>query len=96
MFMLFDRIGEKMKTLATVITIIGISGTVLAGCALIIDYKAVLLGIVVIVVGILVSWISSWTLYGFGEIIEKLCEIAENTRNNSKEARPPEITPVKF
>ena len=30
---------------------------------------------------VLLSWISSWLLYGFGELIEKTTEIAKNTAN---------------
>lgn len=38
-------------------------------------------GLVVIIVGCLGSWIGSFFTYGFGELIEKTTEIAENTKN---------------
>ena len=37
-------------------------------------------GVITIIVGPLAAWVSSWLLYGFGELIEKTTEIAENTR----------------
>jgi len=42
-----------------------------------------LTGILYMVVGSLISWISSWFLYGFGELIENTAIIAENTSDMS-------------
>ena len=38
------------------------------------------IGLVLIVAGPIGSWISSFFVYGFGELIEKTSEIAENTK----------------
>ena len=40
-------------------------------------------GILVIAIGSLFSWVGSFCLYGFGELIEKTTEIAENTRSSN-------------
>ena len=37
-------------------------------------------GVAVIVLGSLLSWVGSFMMVGFGELIEKTTEIAENTR----------------
>ena len=36
--------------------------------------------IILLFVGPIVAWISSWLLYGFGELIDKVCDIERNTR----------------
>ncbi|HBJ18741.1 MAG TPA: hypothetical protein DDY70_03210 [Clostridiales bacterium] len=41
------------------------SGTVTAG------------GIVVMVIGSIITWISTWLLYGYGELIDKVCDIED-------------------
>ena len=35
-------------------------------------------GLLVIIIGPLAAWASSFILYGFGELVDKTCEIAEN------------------
>lgn len=39
---------------------------------------ALVAGIAVMVVGFLLSWISTWLLYGFGELIDKVTDIEDN------------------
>ena len=75
---MFDRIGSKIKGLASVITWIGIIVSCISGFALISGGdEQILIGIIVMIVGSLVAWISSFLLYGFGELIEKTCIIEE-------------------
>ena len=83
---MFRNIGGKIKGLAELITWLGIIGSVICGIILINQgsgyYGSSALataGVVVIVVGSLTSWISSFILYGFGELIEQTTWIAENT-----------------
>lgn len=47
---------------------------------------AMLLGILVIIIGPISAWISTWLLYGFGELISKTTEIARNTRTDIKKS----------
>ena len=37
----------------------------------------ILVGIVVFLIGSLIAWISSWLIYGYGELIDKMSDIAE-------------------
>lgn len=74
---MFSNIEKKIKTLAKVLTWIGIVGSVLAGLMLIITGMSqgaggagVALGILMMVLGSLGSWISSLTLYAFGQLVE--------------------------
>ena len=91
---MFDNIGGKIKTLAKVICWAGIGFSiffgllVFIGCALSESgfFDVVIgffLGILLIIIGSLASWIGSFFLYGFGELIERTAEIAQNTRGNS-------------
>ncbi len=81
----YDNIGNKIKSLAWVIFLIESVGSILAGFILLeiaLDEKEswmVLAGLAIMISGPVISWISTWVLYGFGEIIDKLCEIERNT-----------------
>lgn len=70
---MFENIGGKIKTLAKVITFLGIGLSVAFGFLLIVgkDYMS---GLVTIIVGVLVSWIGSFVLYSWGEVIDELKE----------------------
>jgi hypothetical protein len=75
---MFDNIGGKIKTLAKIICWLGIIISVISGMVLI--GISGLVSVLTIIAGSLTSWIGSFSLYGFGELIEKTTEIAENTR----------------
>lgn len=67
---LFSNIGGKIKTLATVIAVAGMGLGVLFMIALVfVDEDFIVSGLLAAVAMILVSWISSFTLYGFGSLI---------------------------
>lgn len=75
---MFERIGSKIKKLASVITWLGIIASLILGVVLISGGdEMIVLGILVMAVGSLASWIGSFLLYGFGELIEKTCIIEE-------------------
>ncbi len=66
---MFDNIGGKIKTLAQVMCWAGIILSIFC----VIPFMAhgmVLSGVMFMVIGSLISWVSSFTLYGFGELIE--------------------------
>ena len=71
---MFDHIGGKIKTLAKVCCVLGIIGSLLSGIVIISNnsyYRPTTgVGIMVIVVGCLASWIGAFATYGFGELIE--------------------------
>ena len=78
---MYDNIGEKIKGLARVMFIVEAIAAVITGIALMgSDEDMILIGLLVMVVGPIVAWVSSWLLYGFGELIDNACIIAGNTR----------------
>lgn len=89
---MFDNIGGKIKALAKVFCWIEIILSVIIAIIMFVSvedvpysqeglYKG--LGCVFLIIGPLLSWISSFVLYGFGELIETNCEIARNIRNTT-------------
>lgn len=98
---MYNEVGEKIKKLAKVLAIIGIMGAVIFGIMLInkgvelsehsysseaLGTTYTILGIVVILGGSLVSWLSYLTLYGFGELVDRAISIdrklSDNRNNN--------------
>ncbi len=88
---MYTNIGGKIKAVAKVAAWLGIIASVVSGITMMsagnlysygIDFGGlgVIGGILVIVVGSVIAWLSSLALYGFGELIERTAEIAENTR----------------
>ena len=76
---MFSNISGKIKTLAQALCWIGIVGSVISGLAMMgSGGDLALLGFVVIVIGSLLSWVSSFTLYGFGQLIENTDKIVLN------------------
>ena len=69
---MFDNIGSKIKALAKVVCWIGIIGSIIAGIAMIATMGSVgvLSGLLTIVLGALISWVGSFVLFGFGEMVE--------------------------
>ena len=96
---MFDNIGRKIKILAMVLCWLGIVLSILVGILMMIADEStggvsmktvgglvnswVVRGLKFIIIGVLSSWIGSFLLYGFGELIERTAEIAQNTRGNS-------------
>lgn len=80
---MFKNIGGKIKELAKVICYVGIAISVIDGIVMIGFGSSsngdamVGMGLAVMIVGSLVSWIGSFFAYGFGELIENTTVIAE-------------------
>ena len=86
---MWDNIGGKIKILAKIIAWVGIISSVIGfiifiSFALSDDHYMIGtylgIGFCILVIGSIISWISSWFMYGFGELIEKATEIECNTR----------------
>ena len=75
---MFNNIGKKLKTLAVVIFVLDCLAALILAIVMFSEDAAVP-GIIILLVLPLVAWISSWFLYGYGEIIDKLQEISYNT-----------------
>ncbi len=78
---MYNNIGKKIKVLAKVLAWIGIAASVISGLGMIIVSSRAggamsLIGILTMVLGSLLSWVSSFVLYGFGEIVENSALIA--------------------
>ena len=87
---MFNNIGKKIKILTKISCWIGIVLFVIVGIVTWVYianemydfWMGALLFILISIVGSFFSWIGSFCIYGFGELIEKTCEIAENTYGN--------------
>lgn len=77
---MFANIGGKIKELAKVVCYVGIAISVIAGIGMIVAARNGAMfgmGFAIMVFGSLFSWIGSFFVYGFGELIENTTVIAE-------------------
>ena len=90
---MFDCIGKKIKSFAEGFLWVG--GVIYAAAALIMFLIAedsydeelyITWGWICLIAGPISTWISSLFMYGFGELIDKVCEIEENTRGTIKKS----------
>ena len=88
----FDNISGKIKTLAKVLCSIGIIVSVIAGivvmCIEYMDAYLILPGLLIIIVGSLLSWVSSFFTYAFGELVERAISIDSRLYYLGKELAP--------
>ena len=78
----YDDIGKKIKGLAKASFIVEAIGAIITGFAFLIGWGLdAWWALFIIFFGPIVAWVSSWLLYGFGELIDKTIDIEENTRN---------------
>ena len=82
----YDNIGGKIKGWAKWIFAIEAIAAVISGFVLMAqDEDMILIGLLVAVFGPIVAWVSSWLLYGYGQLIENSDIIAEEyNRKNEK------------
>ena len=66
---MFDNIGSKVKTMATVICVLGMIASVILGIITIIGGQF-LIGLLTTVIGAFISWLSCLALYAIGESAE--------------------------
>ena len=90
---MFSNIGRKIKITAKVFCWIGIIISVAGGVGMIVagfsgmwtyagSIVTILGGIGTALLGSLLSWVGSFFMVGFGELVENSAEIAANTRKN--------------
>ena len=65
--------------------ILGAVGSVIAGLA-VWDDDTVLFSILSIVIGPIIAWVSSWTLYAFGELVESVSTLRQQSLNGGQSA----------
>ena len=80
---MFDRIGGKIKALASVVCWIGIIIYAIVGLVLMFT-TSFFSGLLTIVLGGLVAWIGSFLLYGFGQLIENTDILVARSRSNDE------------
>ena len=78
---MFQNIGKKVTTLASVICWVGIIGSVIMGIILLAS-RQVLPGILTILLGSFVSWLSCLALYAIGYCANGVDEIKQYLRQN--------------
>ena len=76
---MFKNIGKKIKLFAVVSVYISLAIFLWLGIYIMLEYKMYVVGIITIILGVLASWISQFLLYGFGELVDKTTEIANNS-----------------
>ena len=105
---MFRNIGSKIKTLAKVIFWLSVIGSMIGAFAVIALAAmrgsgdsiglAIIIGLVIVIVGIVFAWLSTFMLYGFGELIDtnqKMLRIMQdqfrpktgNTTNNVEQPK---------
>lgn len=77
---MFKNPGKGLKTLAKVIFAVIIIVFIIAAMILIANTKdssasATILGIVLVAVGVITAWVSSISIYAFGELVENVNDI---------------------
>lgn len=77
---MYENIGSKIKVLTKTIFVIEAIAAVIIGFVLI-NRDLGLLGSIVMSIGTLMAWISSFVMYGYGEIIEKVSSIEMRMNN---------------
>lgn len=78
---MFGNIGGKIKSLAKIATWLGIIVSVIWGFVLMTTNEDLIpAGLIVALLGSLISWISSFVLYGFGQLIENTDKLVESPK----------------
>ena len=83
---MFDNIGKKIKGLASFITTVGIFVSVVTMLGLLSVSRAGI-AILIGIAGSLISWLSSFLLYGYGELIDKTCSIDKSLSTIDKQLK---------
>ena len=86
---MYDNIGSKIKGLAKAIFIVEAILSIIISITLLIETEQAAYSIFLFL-GPILSWISSWLIYGFGEIIDKLCNIEQNSEAIMKLTKSPQ------
>ena len=74
---MFDDIGKKIKNIAVLFTTFCIIGGLIGGI-LLLARGTLVLGLVLLIAVPVASWVSSFALYGFGQLIENTDLIVKN------------------
>lgn len=85
---MFDNIGSKLKAVAEVFAWLGIIASSIFGLVIMFaNEDTPLPGLIIIVVGCLGSWLSSLSMYGFGQLIENTDKLVEQQKTAKPELK---------
>lgn len=92
---MYENIGGKIKTLAKVVCWVEIIACVVGGIVLCCigsqSYDSVVLsGVALMLLGPLISWVGSFLLYGYGDLISRVQSIEEKRNGSDGSNREPE------
>lgn len=86
---MYKNVGKQIKTIASIICYSGVALSVIIGLVSLFqsdgDGPLAFVGLGIIVVGSLISWLGSIFTYGFGELIDTNCKIARGVQISEKE-----------
>ena len=102
---MFNNIGKKIKSYAKWVCFCGIGASVIGGLRVLTEAGdagefviCLIIAIIIIAVGGFVSWVSSFTVYGFGQMVDnsdKLVELKElESINKFKPEAPAQEAPA--
>ncbi len=81
---MFENIGSRIKNLSKFICCIEIIACIVVGTVMAAtNENLIFAGILVAVIGALLSWVGAFILYGFGQLIENSDIIAEESRQSN-------------
>ena len=83
---MYNNIAGKIKLLAKIGFIVETIAIVIAGIGILLtddEVINILTGVLVMVMAPFAAWVSSWVLYGFGELIENTAKLVSNNKTNS-------------
>lgn len=85
---LYADIGKKIKNWAKGLFVLEMIASVIGGIAMIIsgEDELILSGVLTLILGPIVAFISTWLLYGLGELIDKTNENVKQTKKANKTA----------
>lgn len=88
----YNNIGGKIKGLAKFLFGIQVITIVIGGLILVAQGNdSFVTGLLIILFGPIIAWISSWFLYGFGQLIENSDIIANEHRNKTEPHQAEEV-----
>lgn len=97
---MYSQIGKKIKMLAVFLCLLEALGTFIGGIVIIAMAKKIwFIGLIIMLSGPILSLITSWLMYGFGELIDKTSNIereickkktVENAQCQTEQARTDE------
>lgn len=79
---LFFKVGSKIKDVVVLLFCLDVLASVIGAIVCFTDEETALIGIAVLILGPIFSWVGSLVLYGFGGIVEEICHEKSNGGNN--------------